>query len=722
MFGFLAKMSLRRVIPVVIAIIAISATAITALSSYLIASRALDEEASNKLHALADARGSEMADYLEFIREDIVIQSDNPAIRQALTLFGFAWEELGANPEGKLQDLYINNNSFPTGEKDKLMAAKDGSTYSDIHGQYHPWLRKLLIERGYYDIFLFDTKGNLVYTVFKELDYATNLVNGKYADSGLGKVYRAALKSKHDEITFEDFEPYAPSHGAPASFIATPIFDEAGQSVLGVIAFQMPIARINTVMQRSEGMGETGETYIVGTDHLMRNDSKFSDDSTILTQEVRSETVEAALNNQSLTTEVDGYRGMEMLSSSVPLTFDTTTWAIIAEVAADEIYGPVYTLRNWALTMLAIVGAVAVFVGLSLGRGITAPLTQAVGLMEQLAKGKLDAHIPDTDSSNAVGRIMSALKEFQQGLRESARLTKEREEESARKLARAEEIRRAVIAFRQKSDTALAAVQTASEKMHGAANIMSEAVAETNDLTGNVVEAAEQASSNVNTVAGAAEELSSSILEISSQVQRSSEIARDAVRQTELSDKLVQGLAESADRIGEVVTLINDIATQTNLLALNATIEAARAGDAGKGFAVVANEVKTLANQTGKATDEIGEQIISIQRATKETVDAMKNITNVISDINNITTTIASSVEEQGAATQEIARNTQQTADGTDRVTHNIGGVSKAAGRSETATADVISAADALRAQSDNLRREIDEFLDTIQDDEQKSA
>lgn len=134
MFGFLAKMSLRRVIPVVIAIIAISATAITALSSYLIASKALTEEASAKLHALADARASEMTDYLEFIREDIVIQSDNPAIRQALKLFGFAWEELGANPEGKLQDLYINKNSFPTGEKDKLMAAKDGSTYSDIHG------------------------------------------------------------------------------------------------------------------------------------------------------------------------------------------------------------------------------------------------------------------------------------------------------------------------------------------------------------------------------------------------------------------------------------------------------------------------------------------------------------------------------------------------------------------------------------------------------------
>jgi methyl-accepting chemotaxis protein len=398
------------------------------------------------------------------------------------------------------------------------------------------------------------------------------------------------------------------------------------------------------------------------------------------------------------------------------MTFENAKWAMVAEIDSDEIFAPAIWMRNFSLMLLVGVAAIAVLVGLSLGRGITRPLTQAVALMERLAQGELDIAIPEPGSRNAVGRIFETLGLFRTNLRENARLTGEREAESRRKLDRAEEIHRSIDKFRTRSDEALTLVQQASQSMRTSAGVMGETVAQTNLLSNNVIIAARQASGNVKSVASAAEQLSASILEISDQAHKSSDIAQGAVTRTNESNNLVKTLAQSADRIGEVVTLINDIAGQTNLLALNATIEAARAGDAGKGFAVVAGEVKSLAAQTSRATSEISNQIITIQDATREAVLSMQAISEVISDINTIGTTIAASVEQQGAATRDIARNTQQSAQGTDEVTRNIAGVGDAAKRSETAAADVTIAADSLARQAYNLRSEIDDFLAEIQD------
>ena len=258
------------------------------------------------------------------------------------------------------------------------------------------------------------------------------------------------------------------------------------------------------------------------------------------------------------------------------------------------------------------------------------------------------------------------------------------------------------------------ATATVSDSIVGLTELaqsMAATAEETSQQSATVASASEEASANVQTVASAAEELSSSISEISRQVGQSSEISSNAVRQAEETNEKVQGLAEAANKIGEVVALITDIADQTNLLALNATIEAARAGDAGKGFAVVASEVKNLANQTGKATDEIGNQIAEIQAATSEAVTAIEAIGKTISEVDEIASTIASAVEQQGAATQEIARNVEQAAAGTQEVSSNIDGVNQAASDTGTAATKIQTSAAELSQQSDRLRSEIDEFL-----------
>ncbi len=254
---------------------------------------------------------------------------------------------------------------------------------------------------------------------------------------------------------------------------------------------------------------------------------------------------------------------------------------------------------------------------------------------------------------------------------------------------------------------------TAAE-MRSASQDMSKTAEDASAQASSVLTRVEEASANVQVVAAATEELSSSVSEIGRQVTQSTEIASQAVQEANRTNTTVQGLSMAAQKINDVVKLISDIASQTNLLALNATIEAARAGDAGKGFAVVASEVKSLANQTAKATEDISAQVAAMQSATGGVVDAIKNIGGTIGAMNEITMTIAASIEEQGAATQEIARNVQATASGTDQMTNSVGGVTRAAGQAGTAASQVVVLADRLGGQAETLRTNVKNFLATI--------
>jgi methyl-accepting chemotaxis protein len=254
-------------------------------------------------------------------------------------------------------------------------------------------------------------------------------------------------------------------------------------------------------------------------------------------------------------------------------------------------------------------------------------------------------------------------------------------------------------------------VASAATELQASAQSMSVTAEQTSSKTTTVAAASEEASANVQTVASASEQLSSSIAEIGRQASMSTKIAGQAVQEAHRTDGKVQGLADAAQKIGDVVTLINDIAAQTNLLALNATIEAARAGEAGKGFAVVASEVKSLANQTAKATEEIAEQIKAMQAATQDSVDAIKSIEQTITEMNQIATSIAAAVDEQDAATNEIARNVQEAARGTQDVSSNIVSVAEAAAETGSAAAQISGSSDLLAKQAETLRQQVDTFL-----------
>jgi len=378
---------------------------------------------------------------------------------------------------------------------------------------------------------------------------------------------------------------------------------------------------------------------------------------------------------------------------------------------SEHVQDNISFLSSALLALLAIGVALGAAIAFLTSRSIVNPITAITGVMQVLAGGNLKVEIPAQERKDEIGDMAKSVLVFRDGMIEAERLRGEQQAEQQRQLERGKKIEASVTGFEKMIGEIVHMVSSASTELQTAAQAMSATAEETSRQATAVAAASEQASTNVQTVASAAEELTASVAEISKQVANSSKSANKAVEEAGRTDITVQGLVEAAQKIGDVVALISDIASQTNLLALNATIEAARAGDAGKGFAVVATEVKALATQTAKATEEIGQQIAAIQASTGDAVGAIKGIGETISGINEIATTIASAVEEQGAATQEIARNVMEAARGTSEVSSNITGVTRASGETGAAASQVLGAAGDLAKQAETLRTQVDQFL-----------
>src|SRR5215471_1551428 len=394
----------------------------------------------------------------------------------------------------------------------------------------------------------------------------------------------------------------------------------------------------------------------------------------------------------------------------------------VAEVALEVAKDYSANLRSIAsrdLWMQVVLLAVAVLAAAGLmllvSRRVTGPLRTIRRAMLKLAGGDTSVAVSFGQRRDEIGALGSAMETFRQNSIDADRLRGEQKEGETRGIAqRKAEMRKLADEFQAAVGHIVDTVSTASTGLETAARTLTKTAETTQQLSGVVASASEDASSNVQSVASAAEEMTSSVNEIARQVHESSKIAAEAVNQASKTDARITELSQAASRIGDVVKLITAIAEQTNLLALNATIEAARAGEAGKGFAVVAQEVKALAAQTAKATDEIGTQIAGMQTATQESVAAIKEISSTIGRISEIAGTIAAAVEEQGATTLEITRNINCAAHGTTEFATNITEVNRGASETGTASAPVLSSAKALSGESQRLKREVEKFLGTV--------
>jgi methyl-accepting chemotaxis protein len=374
------------------------------------------------------------------------------------------------------------------------------------------------------------------------------------------------------------------------------------------------------------------------------------------------------------------------------------------------------TIRHTYILILGGLGIVMLLVATLIVGSITNPLSRLISAMKELADGNFEVDLPGLQRKDEVGEMAQAVETFKVKAEQKAReeLDAKMKQDQVAGLQRKADMIKLADSFESAVGKIIQTVSSASTQLEASASALKSTAARSQELATTVAAASEEASTNVQSVASATEELTSSVTEISRQVQASARMANEAVDQARKTNDRVGELSVAAARIGDVVELINTIAGQTNLLALNATIEAARAGEAGRGFAVVASEVKALAEQTAKATGEIGQQISGIQAATQDSVAAIKEISDTIERLSEISTTIAAAVEEQGAATQEISRNVQQAAQGTQQVSANITDVQRGAAETDSASSQMLSAAQSLSGDSNRLKREVGLFLDSV--------
>jgi len=418
---------------------------------------------------------------------------------------------------------------------------------------------------------------------------------------------------------------------------------------------------------------------------------------------------------------------VEKLDKSVKISdgpaikgFDVLVGEIAAQTRAEQQQLTGNLESATLLSLIIMVVAVVSSLGLTALTGwvllirIVRPTMAMTKQMNMLSEGDLSVEVSGLGRDDEIGDMAKAVEVFKQNAVARERLEAEQAEARTEHEARARKIDAITKDFDNSVAGILKTVASATTEMDATANAMSTTAEQSVERASAVAAASEQASTNVQTVAAASQELSSSIDEITKQVSESARITNEAVSQTEKTNQSVLGLNDAAQKIGDVVNLINDIASQTNLLALNATIEAARAGEAGKGFAVVASEVKNLANQTAKATEDIAAQISTMQEETNGAVDALQGVSDTIGRINDISASVSAAVEEQSAATQEIGRNVDQAAKGTREVTENISSVNEATSETGAAAAEVLSASEELAKQADALKGTVETFLTDV--------
>lgn len=679
-------------------------------ASYITARLALVEETRARLNAVADSKKQAISDYFKSVRNDLELLSTNATVSGALTDLSKAFWLDSARPEKWAQGLYIEKNPNKVGEKMKLDDAGDGSVYSSMHKAFHPWVRQLVETQGYYDFFLVDAEGSVVYSFAKEADFATNLLTGKWKDTSLGKLAKTAVDPNAGGTYFAPLAAYEPSAGKPAAFLATTVFNADGK-VVGAVIIQMPTERIAAVVNTRTGLGMTGETVILDPAGTVLTNSDLTPEDDALKAKIETPLIAEALAKGATFGRIEAHRGQSFIAAVDALDFLGSKMAIASLIGEEEAMAPLAALRNWVLgitaALLALIGAAA----FAFARGLTRPITVLVREMSALSNGDTEIDLKGATRRDEIGDMSRAVVVFRDAMIERAAMEASQRESVAAQAARQAEVAALVARFDQAVSSVLDTVGGAVQRMSATAEELSGVANRADQEAGEAAGASTQTMANVQTVASAVEELAGSVRDVGQQVANANAVVGRATGVTQSADAEIAGLANKAQKIGEVVALIQAIAEQTNLLALNATIESARAGEAGKGFAVVAQEVKQLAGQTAKATEEIRSQISGMQASTVAAVEAIRSIVAAMQDVSKFTGSIAVTVEQQGTAAGDIARSIQEAAQGSARLAQGVSGVTNAIGETNQSAMMVLEATRTLTEESETLRREVSDFL-----------
>ncbi|MDH5324914.1 MAG: methyl-accepting chemotaxis protein [Gammaproteobacteria bacterium] len=684
------KVTLSFIAVCVISILTVS------LVSYIVSANALQRTQFEKLTAIRDNTASALVDYVETIKNHIVSESKSLTIIEAAEEFSAAFRaldnsqslsyssetdqrlmnyyrnefvpRLGQNSQQNilldqylpgthraryLQDLYLAGNPYPVGKKQLLVDAGDGSVYSSVHAKYHPIFVKYLAKFGYYDLFIIDSStGDILYSVYKEIDFASSVGSNISRNSSLASVFSAVQSSFNSDLSkLSEFSPYHPSYDAPAAFVGTPIVRN-GKNI-GTLVFQIPTNKINDIMHYRDkgetiGLGHSGQSYIVANDFTLRSDprplhvnkSNYINrltnydptidaneidrvGSAIGIQKVRTDATEAALRGNNKTEIIRGYLGNQVLSSYSPITIDEFKWAVLSEMDVDEAFADVYFLRYILIvgTLVVLAGTIA-FATFFSRFSITRPLNDMVNAVNNLRRGEGDLtfRIP-IQSNDEIG-----------------------------------DTARAVNGFVEKIQMVLLDVNNYVELISGIANQVQSAAQFLN--AGSTKQAV-----SVQETSASMEEMNASINQNAENAKQTESIAINASVEASESGEVVNDTVVAMRLIAEKISLIEDIAYKTNLLALNAAIEAARAGDHGKGFAVVADEVRKLAERSQQSAKEISSEASNSLKIADRAGLLLHQMVPNIQKTADLVMEISAASEEQATGVQQVSTAIEQLDD-----------------------------------------------------------
>lgn len=578
-----------------------------------------------------------------------------------------------------LQNAFIASNPNPLDSKVKQIESPYASMYDAAHKIVHQQYLDFITRFHFYDLFLVDAKtGDIVYTVFKETDFATNLVDGPFAKTPLGEAFRKAnVASKNSDPIVVDFQCYLPSYETPASFIAAPIYE--GEERLGVVVLQLSsIESLNKVMALGTTLGKGTEAYIVGPDFLPRSDSVLDPQNRTIVNAFRnpqmgrfeSAAVTKALEGETGVIRDKNYLSQPTISSYSPLQIFGLRWALVVDQPVDVALKKVEAVNQvneeaesaivfWVFA--STFGALGLIIPLSLWfiRGLMRPIEQTIETLHNIAEGEGDlTRRLDEKRDDELGQLAKWFNAFANRIHDLICVVAENAQLLSTNSVQLKSTAESLSSQFSSSKLESAGVNAAAEQMCVGFQSVSQRTTSMNQ--------------SIRAVAASVEEMNSTIREIAGNAERSASVAGQAALLVEESNGRIAALGQSANEIGRVIQVIQDIAEQTNLLALNATIEAARAGNAGKGFAVVASEVKELAKQTAAATDDIRARIEAIQESSADAIGSVRAISEVINNVNEVSRSIASAVEEQSITTKQISENVLHTASAAETVASGV--------------------------------------------------